>query len=45
MNGWKYDRKYGRKYDRKDSRKYGKNDRKYGRRITGNLTEWVKKSL
>ena len=38
MNGWKYDRKYGRKYDRKDSRKYGKNDRKYGRGITGNLT-------
>ena len=37
MNGWKYDRKYGRKYDRKDSRKYGKNDRKYGRSITGNL--------
>ena len=38
MNGWKYDRKYGRKYDRKDSRKYGKNDRKYGRSITGNST-------
>ena len=38
MNGWKYDRKYGRKYDRKDSRKYGKNDRRYGRSITGNIT-------
>ena len=38
MNGWKYDRKYGRKYDRKDSRKYGKNDSKYGRSITGNIT-------
>lgn len=30
MNGWKY--------DRKDSGKYGKNDRKYGRSIKGNIT-------